>query len=79
MKKAESARVTLTVCNFAKMAKPASISVFSVCLAAAVFLTLANPAEGQNQTQCDVPGECIGMHYTTEPSYLLSYSVHFHT
>ena len=63
MEKAK-ARVTTTVWNFANMTKLAMRnSALSVPFAAAVFLTLlasADPAVAQNQTQCDVPGECIG-------------------
>jgi len=40
--------------DFARMARPTCVTLV------AAILALANTAHGQNQTQCNVPGECIG-------------------
>ena len=60
------ARVTTTVWNFANMAMLA----MRTCITAA-FLTLlaADLAVAQNQTQCDVPGECIGGNSSATPEF----------
>ena len=57
--------------DFARMATFTSL----VSSLVVTILALTNSAYGQNQTQCNVPGECIGMYKVeVDPSVL---QIHF--